>query len=304
MGFVSASILAQKKGIERDELSSFFMRKGYITIENNQWKLTEVGLKIGAKYSQTKDGQKFIVWPEEMIIDTTSIDENKKPAELKDGSHILVSKIAEKYGLEPTKVNMILSEIGWIDKDPILGWRTTAFGKNLGAIEKEHLPNGVHFVIWPKEILENKILISVLESFKSQIAIESESTKNKKTEERINKFRQDLPGTYRTKDGHWVRSRAEVIIDDALYYYEVPHAYERKIPVEEEIYSDFYLPQVKVYIEFWGLENDEKYAQRKKEKISIYQKYNLDLIELNDIHIMNLDDHLPRYLLQYGIRVI
>lgn len=45
---------------------------------------------------------------------------------------------------------------------------------------------------------------------------------------------------------------------------EIVHAYERKLPIEEEVYCDFYLPNGKVYIEFWGLESDERYIQRKK----------------------------------------
>ncbi len=58
-----------------------------------------------------------------------------------------------------------------------------------------------------------------------------------------------------------------------------------------------------MYIEYWGLENDPKYAERKKKKIEIYQKYDLKLIELNDDDISNLDDHLPKKLLKYGIKV-
>lgn len=64
---------------------------------------------------------------------------------------------------------------------------------------------------------------------------------------------------------------------------EIVHAFERKLPVEEDVYCDFYLPVGKVYIEFWGLENDEKYKERKQEKIKIYQKYGFNLIELNDM---------------------
>ena len=100
-----------------------------------------------------------------------------------------------------------------------------------------------------------------------------------------------------------MRSRAEVIIDDTLYDYGLVHAYEKKIPIEEEIYTDFYLPNGKVYIEFWGLENDPKYSERKKKKLEIYQKYDLKLIELTDNDILNLDDHLPKKLLKFGIKV-
>ena len=35
----------------------------------------------------------------------------------------------------------------------------------------------------------------------------------------------------------------------------------------------------------------------------IYKKYNLNLIELENHHIDNLDDYLPKLLLDFGIRV-
>jgi DNA modification methylase len=67
------------------------------------------------------------------------------------------------------------------------------------------------------------------------------------------------------------------------------------------MYCDFYLPAGKVYIEFWGMEIDAKYCERKKEKIAIYEQYGFSLIELNDQDISNLDDVLPRLLLKHGI---
>lgn len=100
-----------------------------------------------------------------------------------------------------------------------------------------------------------------------------------------------------------VRSRAEVIIDNALYDYKLAHAYERKVPIEEDLYSDFFIPTENVYIEFWGLENDPKYSERKKVKISIYKKYDFKLIELTDDDISNLDDHLPKKLLKFNIKI-
>jgi hypothetical protein len=51
------------------------------------------------------------------------------------------------------------------------------------------------------------------------------------------------------------------------------------------------------------MENDPKYLERKKIKLEIYKKYDLKLIELDDNDISNLDDHLPRKLLKYGIKV-
>ena len=99
-----------------------------------------------------------------------------------------------------------------------------------------------------------------------------------------------------------VRSKAEMLIDNWLYMAEIVHAYERKLPIEEDVYCDFYIPTGKVYIEYWGYENDSKYLARKKKKIELYNKYGFNLIELQDKEVQNLDDVLPRLLLKYGVQ--
>ena len=78
---------------------------------------------------------------------------------------------------------------------------------------------------------------------------------------------------------------------------------EVKLPIEEEVYSDFFIPSESVYIEYWGMEDDPKYAERKKVKIELYKKYDFKLIELSDDDILNLDDNLPKKLLKFGIKV-
>lgn len=93
-----------------------------------------------------------------------------------------------------------------------------------------------------------------------------------------------------------------MLIDNWLYMQGIVHAYERRLPIEEECYCDFYLPKGKgVYIEYWGLETDPKYRARQAAKRAIYTKYNLRLIELNDADIERLDAVLPRMLLKFGI---
>ncbi|WP_226036714.1 hypothetical protein [Aquibacillus saliphilus] len=69
---------------------------------------------------------------------------------------------------------------------------------------------------------------------------------------------------HRSADGHYVRSRAEMLIDNWLYMSEIVHAYERKLPIEEDVYTDFYLPVGKVYIEYWGLEDEPKMRRESK----------------------------------------
>ena len=79
--------------------------------------------------------------------------------------------------------------------------------------------------------------------------------------------------------------------------------YERKLPIESDVYSDFYIKEGNVYIEFWGMESDDKYAKRKAIKQREYSDHEFNLIELDDNDLNNLDDVLPRKMLQYGINV-
>jgi hypothetical protein len=58
-----------------------------------------------------------------------------------------------------------------------------------------------------------------------------------------------------------------------------------------------------VYIEYWWYEDKEQYIKRKKIKQDLYKKYNLNLIEIENKHIDNLDDYLPRMLLEFWINV-
>ena len=121
-------------------------------------------------------------------------------------------------------------------------------------------------------------------------------------------FRQKFPAQHRATDGHQVRSKSELVIDNWLYTYRnrISHIYESRVPVEEVLYCDFCIEQgdkKKVYIEYWGYESDPKYLARKREKVEIYEKYGFQLIQLNNKEISTLDDVLPRKLRGFGIEI-
>jgi len=117
-----------------------------------------------------------------------------------------------------------------------------------------------------------------------------------------NDFRNKFPATHVTDDGHRVRSLGEVTIDNWLYKQEIVHGYERKIPIEENMFCDFIIPipgkKDCVYVEYWGLE-DDAYLDRKQHKIDLYKKYNLNLIELTRHSLEAIDDNMPLKLRPY-----
>lgn len=230
---------------------------------------------------------------------------DNKPTSFADKSKLLnATAIGKYFNISSQRLNLILAELGWIEKD-ISGWTVTKLGKTLGGRQYEHETSGGNYVLWADNILQNKNLTSVFK----EIPTAAEQQRVQQIEKDTlpvkspDNFREKFPATLRTKDGHMVRSRAEVIIDNALYDYKLAHAYERKLPIDEDVYSDFFIPTENVYIEFWGMEDDPKYSERKKAKKAIYEKYDFKLIELNDHDISNLDDNLPKKLLKFNIKV-
>lgn len=297
MEYISTSALANELDIKSGDLFDKLKTLNWIDRRNDKWVLTDLGKQKGG---QTRNNPKFgeyIVWPENISFD--NVQQKEKPKLLN------ATAIGKNFDVSSQRLNLIFSELGWIEKD-IAGWHVTKLGKSLGGRQFEHETSGGTYVLWPDNILQNKNLTSVFKEVSNipvQPKLQTDKENSNVKPSTSDNFREKFPATLRTKDGHMVRSRAEVIIDNALYDYKLAHAYERKLPIEEDLYSDFFIPSENVYIEFWGMEDDPKYAERKKVKIEIYKKYDFKLIELNDSDISNLDDHLPKKLLKYGIKV-
>jgi len=107
---------------------------------------------------------------------------------------------------------------------------------------------------------------------------------------------------YKTEDGHLVKSKDEVIIDNLLFSRRIFHQYEKPFYSKDgvEITPDWTLPQYKdlgdVIIEYWGITNDEKYEESKKYKLDIYKKEGVTLISIEQSEIKNLAEILERKL--------
>jgi len=281
---ISTTALAKLLGISKRELDSKFTRDKLIEKIDGAPELTALGKKIGGSYKESKQYGRYIVWPES-IADAPTIEKQVE-------TRLTAKSLGTKFNLSANKLNSIFSELGWIKKD-IKGWRVTEQGLKQGSIQDEDHKSGVPFARWPQTIISNRALLSLIEEVKGESKVSQKKEKE---------FREKFKAEFRSTDGHFVRSKAEMLIDNWLYMAEITHAYERKLPIEEDVYCDFYIPAGKVYIEYWGYENDSKYLHRKKEKIDIYEKYGFNLIELKDKDVQNLDDIMPRLLLKYGIQ--
>lgn len=295
MEYISTSALANELDIKASDLFTKLKVSGLIDRKNDKWILTDLGKQKGGQTRTNPKFGEYIVWPENISFDTAQ--NNNKPKLLNS------TAIGSHFNISNQRMNLVFSELGWIEKS-ISGWAVTKLGKTVGGRQFEDETKGNTYVKWPENILQNINLADVF----NEATIEKEPVKQITTSHQTgtqnsNNYRDNYPANFRAQDGHMVRSKAEMIIDNTLYQYGLVHAYERKLPIDENVLSDFYIPAGKVYIEYWGIENDPKYSERKKKKIEIYKKHDIALIELSDSDIQNLDDHLPKKLLKYGIKV-
>ena len=165
----------------------------------------------------------------------------------------------------------------------------TDVGRYYGGMQNYYM--GKASVRWDERLLCNENFINEI------VKVGKKSSKKEQKED----FREKFKAEYRTNDGHYVRSRAELVIVNWLFAEGIAYAYEKRVPIKEDVYCDFYIPKGKVYVEFWGLEDDEAYLKRKEKKIELYKKYTLNLIEIDNDKIGNLDDYLPTELLKFGV---
>ncbi len=302
MEYISTSALANELDIKSSDLFDKLKTLGWIERKDDKWVLTDLGKQKGGQTrTSTKFGE-FIVWPENISIEGGQ-EKNK-------GSLINATALGKHFNISSQRINLLLNELGWIEKT-VAGWGLTKLGKSLGGRQFEHETSGGSYVLWSDTVLQNKDLLEQFdETPKEKLASKETNTKIIKSDtDTVGDFRKKYPAEYRTKDGHYVRSKAELTIDDSLYLWGIAHAYEKKLPnTTENVYSDFHIPSGNgrpkaVYIEYWGMENDEKYNQRKNKKIEIYNELGLILIQLNDADIKNIEDSLQKYLLQHGIKV-
>ena len=117
---------------------------------------------------------------------------------------------------------------------------------------------------------------------------------------RLRTFLNEMPRDYNAVDTHLLRSSDEVRIDDWFHHNGIQHEVERRVPVSNRLmYCDWYLPQGNVYVEYWGLTNEEWYREARRVKERLYRQAHLDLRSIEPEDMANLDE-----ILRYKFRDI
>jgi hypothetical protein len=268
------------------------------------WVLTAAGRERGARMVDTEHGSKP-AWPEIITADPAFIT----AAWQWSSRHLIDAKDMARQtgsGVESWEINSLLAGLGWIEPVTGGGWYPTEEGHRRGgvcAVNPDH-PESPH-VRWPADVLEVPEVRDGAAALRGQLELASI---NLQADQAAAAGREIPRGAwpdglrYRTDDGHFVRSKAEALIDNWLYAHGIAHAYEPPLPGGHFV-GDFYLPAAKLYLEFWGLAGDPEYDRRRAEKHIVYAQHKLTLIDLTEEHMSELDSHLKRLLGAHSLPV-
>jgi len=181
--------------------------------------------------------------------------------------------------------------------------RMFAIAEELALYKENYLKDRV--VDDVKALMERKKVKKEKQKKKDNISVVSNSDATEKQSKSFDDvdYRKQWAAEHQCDDGHYVRSYSELLIDNWLYNNGYRHAYEKSVFICTEpdavVLSDFYIPDGNVYIEFWGLNDDQRYLKRKEKKLKMYKDNNLNLISLEEADVKRLNDILPRKLFDY-----
>jgi len=204
---LSTTALAKKNHLFSKDLFKKLSDDGLLLKIDNSWTLTERGKNAGGDYRESPQYGRYIVWPESFQ------PEHCTPQPEQDATHLITATaIGKAFELSANKVNFILAELGWVDKG-LKGWVTTKQGNQQGAIQAEDRKSGIPYVRWPDSILESKSLLNSIAHVKGEDTTIS-APKAADISDTCVEFRTKFEAKHRSADGHFVRSKAEMLIDN------------------------------------------------------------------------------------------
>ena len=98
-------------------------------------------------------------------------------------------------------------------------------------------------------------------------------------------MKQGLEGRISNGNGHELRSAGERRIAGYLDAQGIPYEYERPLLVLDQDkpriwYPDFYLPELAIYLEYYGLAGQPDYDQSVQHKQGVYRAMKIDVVPL------------------------
>lgn len=280
---LSTSALAKRLKLPIQQLFVTLRDYGWIDRQGESWVLTGKGELHGGHYRDSQRYGRYIVWPEELTDHPliTAIESNQR---------IFPGGMRRYYPhLTAAQINRTLRELG-LQRHTPNGLEVTDLGQRFGGRQEFDEEHALAVISWPHELVDDPVIhreLNRLSGSGRAVAPRSageagqeaagEATGEAAEEPAGENASHDDGGTADLfgapdgdasadtagvgtsfercgLDGHRLASLLQLRVCDWLYEAQLAHAHRRRLPVEEELIADFYVPAAALYIECWEAE--------------------------------------------------
>jgi len=294
--YLSRSALAEKLSVTLKELTQTMIESGWIKQQGKEWLLTAKGEFEGGIYRESKKFGQYIAWPESVL---------SHPAIAPVSEALLTSTaLGKAYSLSGKTVNRLLASLGWVYAIA-KGWQLTELGKAYGGKQQHSEQTGIPYVVWKRSLLNSLELEQYIQRYLGHSDKSKDGTivsAAMLSDSAITVGDERLE-QYLSLNGCYIASNEELVIANWLYVQGLSYAYKRivTLPSVGTMVSDFYLPNENVHIHYNATDVEPSELAEQLERQSVAKTYQLRRVELTHADLTQLDNTLPKMLLQWDI---
>ncbi len=263
----SRSALADALDLSLKEVTEVMLNAGWIIQHDDTWQLTAKGEFEGGYVKESKKYGNYLVWPEAVL--------SHPVFNIERDDTLSASDIGKAVGLPPRLVNLLLQHCHWL-KRVHKGWQLTEEGLAIGGVQHENEKTGVPWASWPKSLLA--------EDYFQQACVNLTNEEARDFLTSINGIAVSRPQTAAFLSWCYLSG---VVVAQSVSSSKRPN-----------LYFDFFLPRVGLYIDVWdsGLAPQELAARLERPKLC--ETLNIDYLNLEAANISEVEQVLPRELLK------
>jgi hypothetical protein len=287
---LSTSALAKRLKLPIQQLFVTLRDYGWISREGESWQLTGKGELHGGRYQTSQRYGRYIVWPETLV-------QHPLIVAIESNQRIYPGGLCRYYPhLSAAQISRSLTELG-LQRQDASGIRLTPLGERFGGRQDFDEEHALAIVSWPHDIIDNPVLHRELTRLvgpgreKPTPAAPAPEGSAAPADDLFAELETSPaePGERHGLDGHRVRSLLQLRVCDWLYEAQLAHAHERRLPVEETLSVDFYVPSAGLYIECWENELATAELSRRLRTREVCRELGLSYVEVAAVDIERID---------------
>ena len=309
---ISTSALAKRLKLPIQQLFVTLRDYGWIERDGENWQVTAKGQLHGGGYKDSQRFGRYIVWPD-------SISEHPLVASIESDQRLTSGALADQFpACDALTINRVLQELGFVHQRAG-GLQLTSRGEALGGREELDERSGLRVVTWPRDFAQHPVLrreflgqeddagdtepaMTSMEAASGPVS-DDEATPDLFAAESQNEDQREVESVSRTRrstSGHVVDTHLQLVVCNWLYRAGLVHAFQRALPVEEEIYADFYVPAASLVIECWEQDVPTLTLARRLRVREVCREIDMPYLELTNADESRLEQVLGSKLRELG----